>query len=281
MHLVDRKQMEPKIPCELLLRLVSPMMGYYICDHFIGTELRQFNELPWPSSNPNDMIKSKNYTVLQGDVIYVQVDQFNFFVKDVLPNIGNPFRLVTGQWNLPALQANATTDYVLRHPLLIKWWSQNPIYVKQHKYEGIPFGIMHKSLPKYAEALQNFDTQASRPQKLLHQYCHISHPDRARLPAGGWLWQEEFYAKLKLAQYVISPAGDREDCYRHMEAIGLGCKPLCNVGPLLAELYDPNMTQASIDTMLQYLQDSDGLEVPKVDNNLVFVSYWTLRIRGE
>ena len=32
---------------------------------------------------------------------------------------------------------------------------------------------------------------------------------------------QEFYEKVAVSRFLISPHGDRPDCYRHWEAIGL------------------------------------------------------------
>ena len=40
------------------------------------------------------------------------------------------------------------------------------------------------------------------------------------------LKRPQFYAMLLQHDYVMSPNGDRPECYRHYEALGLGTVPL-------------------------------------------------------
>jgi hypothetical protein len=44
-----------------------------------------------------------------------------------------------------------------------------------------------------------------------------------------FLGSDKYYEEISNYKYVISPHGDRPDCYRHWESIGLGAVPIANI----------------------------------------------------
>jgi hypothetical protein len=263
----------------LLSKYVTPMMGYYICDHYVGNE-PHMSEASIPLPSKNDILKTKNVNVLANEIVYVQVDYFDHFAKNVFPDIANRFYLVTGQWNLPALKRSALTDAVLEHPKVIAWMSQNPVYQHHPKYMGMPYGVSHKAVGSYDE-IRNRGLEISR-QILTHQWCNPdTNPERARLIPAGWLTQIDFYEKLRTSRFVISPAGDRDDCYRHLEAIGLGCRPISNANEMLRDVYSSSMMPASINEMNTFIQSPELLcdHSSQVNPENVFASHWIQKLR--
>lgn len=259
----------------LLSQYVTPMMGYYVCQHFVGTEPDMVDAaIPRPCAN--DMLKTGNWNVLDKEIVYVQVDWFQHFATKMLPHISNRFYLITGQWNLPALSRSSLTDMVVNDTKVIAWMSQNPIYQHHAKYFGVPYGVSHKAIASYDEVRQR-GLSAERGSTLVHHWCSITHPDRKRLlPGAGWITQEDFYEKLRTSRFVISPAGDRDDCYRHLDAIGLGCRPIANVNATLRDVYSFSMFPATIDDMNNFIQTPSLLDNESSDVNpdLVFARHW-------
>ena len=102
--------------------IVTPLAPYFICNHFISTEIHQespkyihFNlEL-----KSNDLLKNKNYNDIKNfEIIQVQVDLFDFFYDEILPIIcKNNIQIViiTSQWHLPQIQRNYKTDELLNN----------------------------------------------------------------------------------------------------------------------------------------------------------------------
>jgi hypothetical protein len=60
-----------------------------------------------------------------------------------------------------------------------------------------------------------------------------SNPDRALVPQGEKLSPKEYSQKMHESKYILSPDGDRPECYRHYEAIGLGTMPITQLHPHL------------------------------------------------
>jgi hypothetical protein len=264
----------------LLEKYVTPMMGYYVCHHFVGNEPDMVEaSIPRPSSN--DMIRTGNFNVRDSEIVYVQVDWFQHFATKILPHIRNRFYLITGQWNLPALCRSALTDRVLNDSKVIAWMAQNPVYQHHAKYFGVPYGVLHKCIASYDQVRQR-GLPNERSITLVHQWCNPeTHPERKRLlKDAGWIYPEDFYEKLRNSRFVISPAGDRDDCYRHLDAIGLGCRPISNVNDTLRDVYSFSMLPATIDEMNKFIQTPSLLdsESSHVNPDLVLTSHWISRL---
>jgi hypothetical protein len=101
---------------------INPLTPYFICDHYISTEIKQgspkyiaFNlEL-----KANDLLKNQNYNDINNfDIIQIQVDHFDFFYDQVLPFIilkNIQVIIITSQWFLPQIHQNSKTDNLLNN----------------------------------------------------------------------------------------------------------------------------------------------------------------------
>jgi hypothetical protein len=100
-----------------------------------------------------------------------------------------------------------------------------------------------------------------------------SNPERARVPSGEKLKPEEYYRRMHESKYVLSPDGDRPECYRHYEAIGLGSMPVTQLHPQLYRHLQGNVifneTKWDLAEMTTKLPVS-----PVVNRRLLFEEYW-------
>ena len=84
---------------------------------------------------------------------------------------------------------------------------------------------------------------------------------------------------------MISPHGDRPDCYRHWESIGLGAIPIANIDPaLFGPLFGNDMMYVDdVNKMIELLDDSSKLvsryQAPRSDR--VLTRYWTRKVDEE
>ena len=116
--------------------LVTPVAPYFICDHFISTEIHN-NSKKYIGMNlklkANDLIKNKNYNNIKNfEIIQIQVDLFDFFYDKILPFIiKNNIKVViiTSQLHLPQIQKTHKTDSLLNNSNIILWISQNPMMI--------------------------------------------------------------------------------------------------------------------------------------------------------
>lgn len=91
---------------------------------------------------------------------------------------------------------------------------------------------------------------------------------------------ETYLEQLASSRFIFSPNGDRPECYRHYEALGLGAIPITELdimyyehlasGPVVYNTTDwHNLTTG--DDVLELM----GLEkFPFVQRNMVFTEYW-------
>ena len=211
--------------------------------------------------------------------LYVQVSVFASFVQRLLPRIQAPLILMTGQYSMPALKGTgkerALFDAVLAHPHIVRWWSQNPVQLpartpNPHKYRGIPYGIKHSELSPYAKC--HAEVHAGPPNKTvellyapfalhgardvtdtrsklatLPQYAGTHRPNGnlvAPMP------YRQYCRRIAQARFILSPPGDRFECYRHWEAIGVGAVPICDCPAPYAQLFSGWMLLARNSTEL-------------------------------
>ena len=137
--------------------IVTPITPYLICDHFYSTEIhkgyRKYLEsdiFGLLNETTNDLYLNKNIDkIKEGDIIQVQVDLFNKFVNDILPQINCRIIVITSQWHLPQIHRSPVTDNFIKNDKIMLWISQNPIYENYDKYMAFPYGINHRYVKKY------------------------------------------------------------------------------------------------------------------------------------
>jgi len=86
---------------------------------------------------------------------------------------------------------------------------------------------------------------------------------------------ESFYETIAMTKFVISPIGDRDDCYRHYECIGLGAIPVSNVGITYRELFTDNMLYYDIDIIADIVKTNKinaSYHIPNKD--LICLNYY-------
>ena len=213
--------------------IVNPTMGYYMCHQFVGND---FIVTP----DGYDILKYGFKGIDEMQILYVQVNYFEFFYNTILPKITSNIILVTGQCHLPQLHITTMSDNVLNNKYIKYWFSQNPIY-NHPKYIPIPYGIYYEFLPKYVDILLNINS-LNKSNNLIHLYVTKENNEcRKILPDVPKENVETYYKKLSDCEFILSPIGDRPDCYRHWEAIGLGVIPISNVPDLYKKLFKDSM----------------------------------------
>jgi len=101
---------------------------------------------PVPISDFDGLDPNWYSNLYSGCVIHVCTQALPNFVKRVLPSISVPFKLLTNNSDktLPS-DYSAECSTILKHPLLIKWFSQN-WETDNEKVEQIPIGLDYHSL---------------------------------------------------------------------------------------------------------------------------------------
>ena len=239
-------------PYTRITKIINPCSLYYLCNHYIGNECVKYN-IPLPSDK-NDILTSNNLELIKDyDIIHVQVDFFPKFCNEMLDKINKKIILTTGQMHDAALSnKNELTNKILKHPYILLWVSQNPIYTsnENEKYMGFPYGMHFNHIEMLINVLLQ-EMQLIKTKEVTHLFTHITHSSRKLLPVVPEINLYDFFIKVAESKYLISPVGDRPDTYRHYEAIALGAIPISNINKELYEcIFENNMYYTTIEEMV-------------------------------
>ena len=277
---------------------VTPITPYFICNHFISNEIFTVSnkyigfEL---NLKANDLLKNQNYHDIKDlDIIQVQVDHFDAFCSDLLPFFESRnirVIIITSQEQLPQLHRNDKTDMCLNHKNILLWISQNPIYTNHPKYMAFPYGILHRNIAEYVNFLKSYDTTRNKDIKILNQYAraHVHLPmDHIRyvypifgMQSGCPMPYTWFLSNISNSEFVISTAGDRDDCYRHYESIGLNAIPVSNIEDGYLEIFEENMVYSNPEEMVKMVMENNVQNTYKCPNrDILLVSYWVNKMNN-
>jgi hypothetical protein len=242
----------------------------------------------------NDLIKNKNYNDIKNfEIIQVQVDLFDFFYYEILPIIiKNNIKVViiTSQWHLPQIERNHKTDDLLNNSNIILWISQNPIYTNNEKYMAFPYGILHHYINDYVNFIKSNNINTNKNVKILNQYAtpHKGLPSnhiRIMFDIFGKnsgkenINYTEFLTNILNSEFVISTSGDRDDCYRHYECIGLNAIPVSNITDGYKDIFGDNMVYSNAEEMINMINTNIvnyNYKKPNID--ILKISYWVCKI---
>lgn len=96
---------------------------------------------------------------------------------------------------------------------------------------------------------------------------------RKLVPQGEKLHPVLHFRQMHASSYVVSPNGDRPDCYRHYEAIGLNAMPVTQMNPKYYRHLAGNVVFNNTKWNLTELEATLPTN-PRVNRRLVFEEYW-------
>lgn len=275
----------------LLKYIVTPVSALYIGNWYISLE---FDKLIKEQKIKD--ITCKNLRFLKdiscNDIIIVSFSEFDFFVNEILKKLKPEIKiiLITAQIDLPILHKNDLTDYVLNHDNIIKWYSHNPIYIPSNKYGPFPYGIhtekiniiynISKLMSKEKLKKCKFDSVYNSAIRV-HSHLpddHIRHSDIFNKNLDEY---HDYLSNIAISKYIISPSGDREDCFRHWESLLLGCIPISNISKdkYYSLFGDDMIYDCDVNNMKDYI---DGNIIPEYtfpDRKKLMVSYWKNKVK--
>jgi hypothetical protein len=235
---------------ENMINVFSP---YFLCDHFIGNEAWQWGVLNKLPSGKNDINSSNNLDIIKDyDIIQCQWYFFSHFIENILPKINKKIVLITSDFEHVGPSRNEQTDFILNHPNIVLWISTNPIYEPSEKYMAFPAGFSPFNLSIYVDILLN--KEIIKENELTHMHLSPTNSCRELLPKGEKCSEDVFYNNILKSKFMISPIGDRDDCYRHYECIGLKTIPISNIGDYYKEIFHDNMYYCDITTMIKSIE---------------------------
>jgi hypothetical protein len=235
------------------------------------------------------------------DTIYTNLWGLGDFVRDVLPRLKNDnIVLITGRWwyNHSQIQSHKvpieTENALLNSKKIVKVLTHNLgtyYHNTDHPKLGVwPFGIQNIAYNKshtppvevYQRAFwKHYNNNTTKTKGVLRgPISRNTNPTaRANVPTGKKLSLWKFYDEVATHQFILSPQGDRPECYRHYEAIGLGTIPVTDLTmtkPFLHLQPGPIL----YNTTHWYLKETHGFrrlgvkEFPSVHKLLITEEYW-------
>lgn len=281
--------------------IVTPITPYLICNHCISTEiLTGYKEAYYIGVdlkvNCNFLLKYLNFnTINNNDIIQIQHYYFNFFVEIILPYLEkNNIKviIITSQFQGGYdIILNNITDKVLNSPSIILWIAQNPIYHNHPKYMAFPYGIHHFLIDRYMLFIKNNNIHITKKNDILNLYAgaHEHLPEehiRKKYPIFGKNSGKGYYEdyntflnNILSTNFLISTAGDRDDCYRHYECLGLNTIPISNIGDDYKEIFEDNMIYSDAINMLKMLElNRTNIEYNKPNRDIITIEYWINKI---
>lgn len=223
-----------------LEKVVNPLSGYYMADYYFGNEPLI---LKMPSKRIGKQLNASNaHRVTPESIVFCQV---NFFDA--------------------AIPQSNTSEFVLRHPRVLHWFSQNPIYSAKPKYSPFPYGIF----PFATKPFLSYRARLSRDFNWFRKKAGVFHGGlrvesnvmRQKMQSHFNISFErrpfhEYIKKIGRAAFVLSLQGDRPDCYRHWEAIGVGTLPITDLPQhLYRPLFGNSVVYTDASSAIRMLQE--------------------------
>ena len=253
-------------------------------------------------------------TLYPGGSIYVCTDALEDFVARLLPNLNNPFVLVSGDSDRPIDDALLATDPIrslLNSPLLIRWFAQN-LLTEQRNLFHLPIGLDYHTawerpsifeinpISPFAQErvlLQQLDESPPIERRNVAAYCNWSltanRGDRMEcLQKVGKdtlfvetqrLERHITWARQAKFAFVASPAGEGADCHRTWEAIMTGSIPIVKLGGLspLFDVLPVAKVRDWSEVTKEWLQNIlEEFTVRRFDFTPLFLGYWQKRLQG-
>ena len=83
-----------------------------------------------------------------------------------------------------------------------------------------------------------------------------------------------------MSEFVISTTGDREDCYRHYECIGLNAMPVSNINrDLFQDIFGENMIYSNAIEMTDMINNGIvNYKYQSPNKDVLTIEYWKRKI---
>lgn len=275
---------------ELLEEVVHPFSGWYLCEYYFGNEHQH-----WLGADAFQLLERRRKLkplppcghLHEMAVVFVEATRIDEFAQLCLPVLKRHIILLTGRWHLPAVQKSTGTEQIIRNEYIYRWFLQNPFTIHE-KIIQLPYGIMHSNLPSFAHYAAQQDLLSRDRQILTSLPLGNTNSERGKLSSHQLprLSVDVYYTKLTEVSFVLSPAGDRPDCHRHLEAIGLGVQPICNCPSHFKGLFGDRMIFSNVQDMNAFLENPKLLEplrkrISLEDQDILSIGYWQKRIAEE
>jgi hypothetical protein len=258
--------------------VVNQLTGFTLSDFHLSTQVHTDG---WAFLNPKStrLDKATVRKIPDGSVIYVNVQETELFATDYLPHISSNFVLISGEIWSPLQPRGEVVDTVLSHPGLLSWFCQNR-EVDNLPLRPFPFGVALRGIATVSEAINRHrNTPKDADIYVSHAAVH-SHlePQEATIRRGLQPFMappqrhKDYLAEVARHRFVISPAGDRPDTFRHWESVALGAIPVSSLPESFKELFGDSVIL--VDDLVAHVAGPFSSPRPEADRTLATVDYW-------
>jgi hypothetical protein len=269
-YLIEKKT----IPDDIYKDIIHPYSFLSFCD-FVYSNTKTIK----------NTTKKLNINLLKdNNTIFIDSNRFNDFIDNVLPNINKKINVVTARHLLPQVQKSKRTELLLNNKYISVWFAQNPIYENSSKYIAIPYGLrVDNSIKIYLKCvIANLNTAKtiylSHLPAGVHKHLpkdHIRRNTELGYSSTKKIDVESFYENMCRSFFTISLSGDRHDCYRHYEAIGLGTIPVSNIPIQYKNIFgDSVIINKNIQEILDLIKNRHGYNYQKPNRDIITTKYW-------
>ena len=226
------------------------------------------------------------------DTIFLPFTAIQQFTQEILDDISVDIVIISGQTHhVPTLSKDIIYK-LINHKHVIHWFCQNlPIYGGSNphhiKISPFPYGIKEKerhgqdSFDSYKrvffESISGGTNTTTKTNFIFAGPLGDTNPSRVNIPQmknQGIVQPEELFRIMAKSRYVLSPDGDRPECYRHYEAIGLGTVPITQLDSyLFRHLNNAPVVYNNTNWNLTYLESTLDKD-PIVNRYLLREDYW-------
>ena len=143
------------------------------------------------------------------------------------------------------------------------------------------------TLKEYINFINSNDIDKTIKISNMHSGCHSHLPsnhirrkfDIFGKNSGKRMEYHQFLKNISNSEFVISTQGDRDDCYRHYECIGLGAIPVSNIDEKYKDIFEDNMLFSNEQDMEQMVNNKIvDHEYKKPNAEILTISYWLDKI---
>ena len=135
-----------------------------------------------------------------------------------------------------------------------------------------PYGTNPRKLPDFLEELKK---QVPEKDTFIHLtgLSRATNPQRLTIPRGPRVNIKRYLREIHRSKYIFSPDGDRPECYRHYEAIGMGTMPITQLDAGTHSHLEGNVIFGNSEWNVTVLETT-LTQNPQVNQRLIFEEYW-------
>lgn len=252
------------------------------------------------SANNKLLTEATIRQVQPGDTIYVTFLELEHFCQNLLDRLTVDVVVISGQIQKVAPVPEEIIDRLLDAPHVLAWCCQNlPMYVPARhlghaKVHSFPYGLKEaiqrpsaRNAPLFAFETVFWETW---PHPIKNQTLYVgpmaeTSPTRSKILQAQTRTKDnhssmevldplDYMREVARSHYILSPNGDRPECYRHYEAIGLGTIPITE----LSRAHFRHLAPASVifettDWNLTQWKDNPSHHV-SVNRMMILEEYW-------